>query len=223
MPGGDADRCQDAESHGQLEGRVFTMDALLTQRDVAQTILDQGSNYVMVVKENQPKLYCDLQGLFAEPGSAPFISDEVTCVNKGHGRIERRTLRTSSDLAQFSNWPGLQQAFILHRQAIMRKTGEVWQETVYGITSLRPEHPDAAALLKLTRGHWGIENRAHWVRDVTFGEDASQVRNGRLPQMMAALRNCVISLFRLHDIRYIPDGFDHFAARPEEALEAIQC
>jgi predicted transposase YbfD/YdcC len=206
-----------------IEGRIFTMDALLTQREIAQTILDRGGDYVMIVKENQPQLYADLAELFAEPGVAPFIADQATSLNKGHGRIEQRRLRTSLDLADFSDWPGLQQAFILERKAVVLKTGELRQETVYGITSLSVQRAQASQLLSLTRGHWSIENRAHWVRDVTFGEDASQVRKGSLPQMMAALRNCVINLFRLHHFRYIPDGFDFFAARPFDALTAIGC
>jgi predicted transposase YbfD/YdcC len=204
-----------------IQGRIFTMDALLTQREIARTILEGGGDYVMIVKENQPKLFTDLQELFAEPGARPFIADEVTITNKGHGRIEQRRLRTSLDLADFSDWPGLQQAFILERQALILRTGELRQETVYGITSLSAPPAQAKTLLSLTRGHWTIENRAHWVRDVTFGEDASQVRKGNLPQLMAALRNCIINLFRLHAIRYIPDGFDYFAARPFEALAAI--
>jgi hypothetical protein len=64
---------------------------------------------------------------------------------------------------------------------------------------------------------------SHWVRDVTFGKDLSQVRKCNLPQMMAALRSCVINLFRLHNFPYIPDGFDFFAARPFDALAAIGC
>jgi predicted transposase YbfD/YdcC len=206
-----------------IEGRVFTMDALLTQREVAQTIVEGGGDYVMVVKENQPTLYADIEELFAEPGAEPFICDEATTVDKGHGRVEQRTLRTSTELAGFSDWPGLQQVFRLDRKAIIQKSGEVRQDTIYGISSLSPERADAAQLLALNRGHWGIENRGHWVRDVTFGEDRSQVRKGNLPQMMAALRNCVINLFRLHNVRYIPDGFDFFAACPAEALAAIGC
>lgn len=206
-----------------IEGRVFTMDALLTQRNIAQTIIDGGGDYVMIVKENQPQLYADIQELFAEPGAEPFVADEAATTDKGHGRLEQRRLRTGLDLADFSDWPGLQQAFILERKAIILTTGEIRQQTVYGITSLSAQQADAMRLITITRGHWGIENRAHWVRDVTFGEDHSQVRKGNLPQMMAALRNCVINLFRWHYIRYIPDGFDFFAARPFDALDAIGC
>jgi predicted transposase YbfD/YdcC len=206
-----------------LEGRVFTADALLTQREVAQTIVDGGGDYVMIVKENQPQLYADLVELFAEPGAEPFIADEVTTLNKGHGRIERRCLRTSLDLANVSDWPGLQQAFCLRRQTLILKTGQPRQQTVYGITSLSSQRAVAKQLLSLVRGHWTIENKAHWIRDVAFGEDASQVRNGNLPHVMAALRNCVITLFRLHAIQHISEGFDFFAAHPFDALAAIGC
>lgn len=204
-----------------MEGRVFTMDALLTQREIAQTIIDGRGDYVMIVKENQPTLYADLQFLFAEPGAAPFIHDQITVPNKGHGRIEQRTLCTSLDLNDLVDWPGLQQVFRLDRKTIIQKTGQIRTETVYGITSLPPHQANATQLLTLTRGHWSIENRSHWVRDVTFGEDKSQVRRGNLPQMMAALRNCVINLVRLHNFRFIPDAFDYFAACPFEALDAI--
>lgn len=206
-----------------MEGRVFTMDALLTQREIAQTIIDGRGDYVMIVKENQPTLYADLSLLFTEPGAAPFIHDQITVTNKGHGRIEQRTLSTSVALNDFADWPGQRQVFRLDRKTSVHKSGQTRIETVYGITSLPCHRANAAQLLTLTRGHWSIENRSHWVRDVTFGEDRSQVRKGDLPQMMAALRNCVISLIRFHNFRFVPDAFDYFAARPFEALDTIGC
>jgi len=206
-----------------LKGRVFTTDALLTQRKVAQTIVDNGGDYVFIVKDNHPTLREDLETLFAEPGAEPFIHDQVTTVNAGHGRIERRTLRTSLEMNDFLDWPGLQQVFRLDRKTTIKKTGVVREETVHGISSLSPDRADAVCLLTLTRQHWVIENRLHWVRDVTFGEDASQARMGNLPQVMAALRNCAINLLRLHNFSLIPDGFDYFAAYPFEALAAIGC
>jgi hypothetical protein len=132
-------------------------------------------------------------------------------------------LQASVALNVYSDWPGLHQVFRLDRKTIILKTGEVRQETVYGLTSLSRERASAAQLLHLTRAHWGIENRSHWVRDATFGEDHSQVRKGTLPQTMAALRNCVICLFYLRAFPWVPDGFDFFAARPMEALAAIGC
>ena len=127
------------------------------------------------------------------------------------------------ELNDYVDWPGLQQVFRLDRKTVILKTGEVRQETVYGLTSLSFIRAGADRLLQLTRVHWQIENRSHWVRDVTFGEDRSQVRKGTLPQMMAALRNVVIGLLRHQRFRFIPDGFDFFSARPLEALTAVGC
>jgi predicted transposase YbfD/YdcC len=206
-----------------IEGRVFTMDALLTQRPVAQTIIDGQGDYVMLVKDNHPTMRADIEFLFAEPQEAALIDDRVTTTDKAHGRLEVRTLQTSTALNDYLDWPGLEQAFRLDRKRTMLKTGEVRTETVYGLSSLSAQRAGAAQLLELTRGQWSIENRSHWVRDVTFGEDHSQVRVGHLPQIMAALRNCVISLLRLLGFRFIPDAFDHFAARSLEALPAIGC
>jgi predicted transposase YbfD/YdcC len=210
-------------SHLVVEGRVFTMDALLTQRNIAQSIIDEGGDYVMVVKDNQPKLHADLQLLFADPDAEPFFQEQVVMIDKGHGRIERRAIRTSLELNDCLDWPGVQQVFCLDRVTTFSKTGQVRQNTTYGITSLPCDKCQATRLLQLTRGHWLIENRAHWVRDVTFGEDLSQVRNGTLPQMMSALRNCVMNLIRLRRFQFIPDAFDFFAARPFEALTLIGC
>lgn len=75
----------------------------------------------------------------------------------------------------------------------------------------------------MTRGQWSIENRRHWARDVTFGEDLSQARKDRLPQVMVMLRNAVIVLLRLLDFRFIPGAFDHFVVCSLEALAAIGC
>ncbi len=127
------------------------------------------------------------------------------------------------ELNDYVDWPVLQQVFRLDRKTVILKTGEVRQETVYGLTSLSFIRAGADRLLQLTRVHWQIENRSHWVRDVTFGEDRSQVRKGTLPQMMAAWRNVVIGLLRHQRFRFIPDGFDFFSARPLEALTVVGC
>ncbi|MBU0490388.1 MAG: ISAs1 family transposase [Chloroflexi bacterium] len=205
-----------------IAGRVFTMDALLTQRSAAQTIVDEQGDYVMYAKDNQPTLHDDIAQLFAA-ADPEFITDAATTVDKGHGRLERRTLQTSTALQDYLDWPGHQQVFRLDRYTRILKTGARQMETVYGLTSLAPQRAGAADLLALTRGQWGIENRSHWVRDVTLGEDLSQVRQGRLPQVMAALRNAVIAVIRLLGFRFIPDALGYFAARPSEALAVIGC
>lgn len=116
----------------------------------------------------------------------------ATTFDKGHGRLEKRTLRTTTILTKHQDWAGLQQGFVLVRERTVKGVKTV--ETVHGITSLPPERADAQRLLALTRGHWGIENGLHYKRDVTLGEDTSRIRKGVAPQVMAALRNSLIHL-----------------------------
>jgi hypothetical protein len=127
----------------------------------------------------------------------------------------------SDILMGYSDWPGLAQVFRLERQVIIKKTGEVRQEVAVGVTSLGHERADAAQLLALVRGQWHIENCSHWVRDVTFDEDRSQVRCGNIPQVMAALRNTVIGLIRWAGHTNIAAACRHFAAQPQAALHLI--
>lgn len=111
--------------------------------------------------------------------------------------------------------------FQLERQVIIKKTGEVREEVVAGGTSLAPARADAARWLALVRGQWHIENPSHWVRDVTFDEDHSQVRCGRIPQVLAALRNTVIGLMRWAGYTNIAAACRRFAAQPRAALHLI--
>ncbi len=204
-----------------LEGRVVTVDALLTQRDVAQTIIERGGDYVMIVKSNQPTLQEEIQTVFEQPQIvADTLSSSVT-VEVGHGRIEQRRLTTSTVLEGYSTWPGLSQVFELERQVKIKQSGEERAEVVYGVTSLRREHASANQLLELVRHHWHIENKSHWVRDVTFDEDRSQVRSGNIPQVMAALRNTVIGLMRCAGETNIAAACRRFAAQPWSALALI--
>jgi hypothetical protein len=122
------------------------------------------------------------------PTSSPPRTASQT--NKGHGRLEKRTLQTTSTLTKYQEWAGLKQGFELTRERTIKGVKTV--ETVRGITSLTADRADARRLLELTRGHWAIENGLHYRRDVTMGEDASRVRKGTAPQVLAALRNTII-------------------------------
>ncbi len=206
--------------HLVLEGRIVTMDALLTQRHVAQTIVDTGGDYVMIVKENQPRLRADIELVFTLP---PVGDRQETArtIDIGHGRIEQRNITTSEALVGYSDWPGLAQVFELGRHVIIQNTGEERVEVVYGVTSLRPERATPGHLLALVRGHWQIENKSHWVRDVTFDEDRSQVRCGNIPQVMAALRNTAIGLLRWAGHTNIAAACRRLAAQPVQALALI--
>lgn len=120
----------------------------------------------------------------------------ASSVDKGHGRLEKRTIRLTTVLTKHQDWKGLKQGFALQRERTVKGVTSV--EVVHGITSLSPACADAKRLLGLAREHWGIENGLHYRRDVTLGEDASRIRKGVAPQVMAALRNSV--MFVLKDV-----------------------
>src|SRR5438552_12886839 len=174
----------------------------------------------MIVKDNQPKLRTDIELVFALPPTGDR-QEAARTVDVGHGRIEQRNLTTSEALVGYSDWPGLAQVFELGRHVILQKTGEERVEVVYGVTSLRPERATPERLLALVRGQWQIENKSHWVRDVTFDEDRSQVRCGNIPQVIAALRNTTIALLRWAGHTHIAAACRRVAAQPELALTLI--
>jgi predicted transposase YbfD/YdcC len=127
----------------------------------------------------------------------------------------------TSSLGEYlgSDWPGCAQVFRLTRQ---RKTGEkVETEVVVGITSLPPERAGAKQLLGLTRGHWGIENGLHGVRDGTLREDASRIRKGSGPQVMAILRNIAIFVFERMGHKSAASATRHYVCHPQESLEVL--
>ncbi|MBV8722742.1 MAG: ISAs1 family transposase [Candidatus Eremiobacteraeota bacterium] len=120
--------------------------------------------------------------------------DTVTTLNKGHGRRERRTLKATTALNKYLDWPGVAQVGQVESEVV--KDGKTSHETRYFITSVSRAVADAAQLLKWARGHWSIENRSHYVRDVTMSEDSSRIRKRSGPQVMAALRNATIGFLR---------------------------
>jgi predicted transposase YbfD/YdcC len=204
-----------------LEGRVITADSLLTQREVAQRIIDQGGDYVLPVKENQPCLRADIALVFAESKLLQDTITEARTLDQHGGRIEERRLRASTALCGYVDWPGHQQVLEVERTITDKGSGEERREVAYAITSLPVERATARQLLKLWREHWHIENKLHWVRDVTFDEDRSQVRVGRIPQVMAVLRNVAISLLRMGGAKNIAAATRRYAARPALALAAV--
>ncbi len=204
-----------------LEGRVITADSLLTQRDIAQSIIDGGGDYVLPVKENQPCLREDIALVFAESKLLQDTITEARTVDQHGGRIEARRLRASSALCGYTDWPGHQQVLEVERTVTKKQTGETRHEVAYAITSLSAERATAQQLLQIWREHWHVENKLHWVRDVTFDEDRSQVRTARIPQVMAVLRNVAISLLRVGGAENIAAATRRCAARPSLALAAV--
>ena len=140
--------------------------------------------------------------------------------DKGHGRIERRRIVTTTVLKGYTDWPGLEQAFRLERQRTIQ--GRTTTEIAYGITSLPREQADARRLLGVCRSHWGVENSLFHIRDVTFGEDHCRVRSRSGPVILASLRNLAIYLLVRHGSRNKAASLHRHAARPQLALALIQ-
>lgn len=206
-----------------LRGTVTTVDAQLTQRALAAQIREQGGHYPMVVKANQPALPAAIATLFAAsplPLAADATASASTC-DKGHGRLETRTLERSAALNGYLAWPGAGQVLRRTCQRVDPATGEIGEEVTYGPTSLPPDAGTAAQAEALWRGHWGNENHVHYVRDVTWGEDAGQVRRGYAPQAVAALRNGLLSLLRALGWRQIADAIRHYGAYAHRALQVL--
>jgi len=204
-----------------IENRVITMDALLTQTAIADQIVNRGGDYLMVVKDNQAELRKWISALFEQTIWLREAVSSAQTKDAGHGRIETRELSASSSLSDHDLWPGLQQVLKIERRVIEKKSGKQRQEVVYGVTSLKRERASAEQLLEMSRQHWHIENKSHWVRDVTMDEDRSQVRCGSIPQIMAAIRNTVIGLMRGTGETNIAAACRRFAAQPWAALALI--
>ena len=221
-----------------VTGKVVTTDALLTQRNFCKDIIEHQADYALPVKENHKQMYDDIRQLF-EPLSEtdpPEVDKRRfrnlhtqenaelhthTDVETSHGFTTTRTLTASTMLTDYINWPGIAQVYEYRSQRVNTKTGQITYQTQYGITSLSPETASAKDLLKLRREHWTIEYKVHWIRDTVLGEDASQARTGRLPHVMAALRNTAMSVLRFHGRTKIAEAMRFFAAEPKLAVKLI--
>lgn len=207
-----------------LRGTVTTMDALLTQRALAHQIGAQHGYYLMVVKENQPALYAQIELLFNVP-PVPVRPGELLTYShterSGHGRLETRTLDASTALAGYLDWPGASQVMRRTCRRVILRTGEVSSATTYGITSLGRDLALPPHLEAFWRWHWTIENKVHYVRDETLREDRGQTHTGSAPQALAALRNGIISLLRYRGWNNIAEALRHYGASVQQTLRLI--
>jgi hypothetical protein len=135
--------------------------------------------------------------------------------------VEVRSIWTSTDLCGYLDFPYAAQVFTIRRQVTEMVSQKYRTETVQGLSSLRAARATPACLLELSRGHWTIENRLHWVRDVTFDEDRCRIRKGAGAQVMASIRNLAISLLRLAGARYIAPALRHCARSDPQTLRLV--
>ncbi|HND48959.1 MAG TPA: ISAs1 family transposase [Anaerolineales bacterium] len=189
----------------EISEKVFTGDAMHTQKRLSMQILEGQGDFVFPVKENQEKLHKNIQALFApeypKPGFGKIQTDFLTArkVNKGHGRLEIRTIQTSEMLNSYSGWPGLAQVYRLEREIQWWRSGKCYRtsyEVEFGITSLSRKKINPVQLLEIRRAHWRIETGLHYRRDVTLEEDATRMTIGRTGMIMASINNLVLALIR---------------------------
>jgi predicted transposase YbfD/YdcC len=204
-----------------VKGRIVSTDAMHTQTKWCACVHVYDGYYLTIVKKNQPQMYEDLVDFFADPDAEQEEWQYEKCVQKGHGRLEIREIWTSTQMNEWfeTEWAGLAQVFRLRRYV---KEGEnEREELVYGVTNLPRQKANASRLLALQQAHWRIENRLHYRRDVTLGEDASQVRVSGAPQALAALKGGVLALMDWLHVRNVASQMRHFCAHPLEALQLL--
>jgi predicted transposase YbfD/YdcC len=198
-----------------ITGAVVTADAMHAQRGHATYLAGRGAHFVLTVKRNQP-------GLFAQLAALPWRQVPVAhdTRERGHGRDERRVIKVTEVAAGLAFPHAAQAIQIVRRRRISGK--KKWsRETVYAITSLTATQASPAALAAIIRGHWMIEDRLHWVRDMDYDEDRSQVRTASGPRVMATLRNLALTILRLAGHASIAAALRHHARRPERPLRTI--
>ena len=202
-----------------LDGAVVTADAMHTQKGTAEWIRSRSAHYLLTVKDNQP-------GLKRELGALPWKDvPAVSSVDTGHGRRVRRTVQ-AVEAPAWIDFPGAAQVIRIRRTRTVNKRGggrRTTTEVAHLICSLPMTDAPPELVASWARGHWTIENRLHWVRDVVFDEDRHQLRTRNGPQIMAALRNLAISLIRLlHGATAsIAATTRAMARRPRRAIDLI--
>lgn len=197
-----------------LSETVITADALHTQAEHARQILAAGGHYLLIVKGNQPTLHRRLKAL---PWRQALLNDRTD--EHGHGRREIRRMKICT-VRPGLPFPHASQAIQVKRRRTDHRTGKTTIVTVYAITSLPVGRIPHARLAALIRGHWSIE-ALHHIRDVTYREDASRVRSGAAPRVMASLRNLAIGLARLIGWTNIAAAADHYRSHPADGLQLL--
>lgn len=205
-----------------IHGRIFTLDAMHTQTELCAKVARWGGWYILEAKDNQPTLATDLAAFFAEPPWG-WQWTEAQSWDKAHGRLEHRHILCSPELNSWcaSRWADVAQVFCLRRTTTLLKTGAVRRQTVYGLSNLSTTQAPPQRMLQLIRSHWGIENRLHWRRDVTLGEDGCQTRTGPAPSVLACLNSAILSLMDRLGIGNVARQARFFNAHLDQALQAL--
>ena len=174
-----------------IAGKDITGDALLTQRAIADYVVEQGAHYHFTVKSNQPTLERDIALLFETRGAPDFVE----AASPDHGRIETRRIWCSTELNAYLDFPHVGQVFQIERESIDKKTGVIRLETALGISSRTPQQASPKRVLTVNRGHWSIES-VHYIIDWNYDEDRSQIRTGFGPENITRLRRFAVGILK---------------------------
>jgi predicted transposase YbfD/YdcC len=206
-----------------IKGRIFTLDAMHTQRALCARIQRFGGDYILIAKGNQPTLREDIADLFEDRTPDRRRWEQAETWDKGHGRLEHRQITCSPDLNDWfgKDWEGIEQVFRLERTARILKTNQTRHEVVYGLSSLAMRQASPPRMLSLVRDHWAIENKLHFRRDGSLGEDACQTRSGPVPSLLAQLNSAVLSLMDRAGVGNVARQMRFFDAHPEQALALL--
>lgn len=190
-----------------IKGKDITADALLTQRKLANYVVQREAHYHFAVKGNQATLQSDIALLFQNRKAPDFIAVSPLA----HGRIETRRIWCSAALNTYLDFPHVGQVFLIEREVIRKNNGKVSTEVALGMTSRSPDQASPERILELNRGHWTIENRCHYVIDWNFDEDRSRIRTGNGPENISRLRRFAVGV-----IQFISDGKSSVAQKMQQ-------
>jgi predicted transposase YbfD/YdcC len=200
------------------KGRILTSDAAQSYHDGWRLVKRAGGDVVLFIKDNTPATRADLELFFEDAQADRRTWQSFAQSEKGHGRLERRHITTSPDLndSLYRDWGEVGQVFRLQRERTIKEKQSV--EVIYGWTSLSQKRCGPQRLLALTRAHWAVENRLHWRRDATLGEDECGVRLPPVAHMLAVLNTVVLSLMDRHQVTNVARQIRRFVSHPDEAL-----
>jgi len=202
-----------------VKNHIITADALHTQRKFCDKVTSLGGGYCLTAKGNQSQLEKDLRLFFDSLPQAGVTTFSKSI--KAKGKLTTHKVFVSQDLVEYLDWPGLTHVWQLTREVTTVRTQQTTTEVVVGIARLLDGTDSAQQMIDLVRGHWSIENRLHRQRDVIFLEDKSTIRKQNAPQVMAAFKNLVLSIYHSFSVRYFPTAFRRFLANPDELFTLL--
>jgi len=201
-----------------IKDKTITVDALLTQRELASYLTHRGAYYHFTVKGNQKTMLEDVVACFEQRGN-PDFSEEIKLA---HGRIEQRKIWVSTALNDYLDFPDVAQVFVVERHVLHKRSGKQSVENAYGITSAPTKLAAPAKVLSTNRRHWGIENSCHYVIDWNFNEDRSRIRTGNGPENITRIRRFAVGLLKSKGVTNIAQKMRDLAMSARAVLDYLR-